>query len=92
MAKKNFTFHLKGYVGGWDLRSIERALAPNGERWRSQKGAGLVDYMLSKNEGKEVCVLIDSLGGSLATALSITAAFKNRRSRALWSFVSGRSA
>lgn len=59
MAKKNFTFHLKGYVGGWDF------------------DRGLVDYMLSKNEGKEVCVLIDSLGGSLATALSITAAFKN---------------
>ena len=36
-----------------------------------------VDYVLSKNAGKEVNVLIDSLGGNLATALSIAAAFKN---------------
>lgn len=36
-----------------------------------------VDRELAKNEGKQVNVLIDSLGGSLATALSISAAFKN---------------
>lgn len=36
-----------------------------------------VDKELAKNEGKEVNVLIDSLGGSLATGLSISAAFKN---------------
>ena len=39
--------------------------------------ADYVDYILSKNEDKEVNVLIDSLGGSLVTALSIAAAFKN---------------
>ena len=33
--------------------------------------------LLAKNAGKEVNVLIDSLGGSLATGLSISAAFKN---------------
>lgn len=36
-----------------------------------------VDSELAKNEGKTVNVLIDSLGGSLATGLSISAAFKN---------------
>lgn len=36
-----------------------------------------VDATLAKNEGKEVNVLIDSLGGSLATGLSISAAFRN---------------
>lgn len=36
-----------------------------------------VDSTLAKNEGKEVNVLIDSLGGSLATGLSISAAFRN---------------
>ena len=36
-----------------------------------------VDRELAKNEGKQVNVLIDSLGGSLATGLSISAAFKN---------------
>lgn len=35
-----------------------------------------VDYVLSKNADTEVHVLIDSLGGSLATALSIVAAFR----------------
>ena len=35
-----------------------------------------VDYVLGKNAEKEVHVLIDSLGGSLATALSIVAAFR----------------
>ena len=35
-----------------------------------------VDYVLAKNEGKPVSVLIDSLGGSLATALSIASAFR----------------
>ena len=35
-----------------------------------------VDYVLARNEGKQVHVLIDSLGGSLATALSIASAFK----------------
>lgn len=35
-----------------------------------------VDYILSKNPNTEVHVLIDSLGGSLATALSIVAAFR----------------
>ena len=36
-----------------------------------------VDYVLSKNAGKPVHVLIDSLGGSLATALSIASSFRN---------------
>ena len=36
-----------------------------------------VDKELAKNEGQEMNVLIDSLGGSLATGLSISAAFKN---------------
>ncbi len=36
-----------------------------------------VDKELAKNDGKQVNVLIDSLGGSLATGLSISAAFKN---------------
>lgn len=36
-----------------------------------------VDYVLNKNADSEVHVLIDSLGGSLATALSIVAAFRN---------------
>lgn len=39
--------------------------------------SGYVDYILSKNNEKQVDVLIDSLGGSLATALSIVAAFRN---------------
>ena len=34
-----------------------------------------VDYILAKNPDTEVHVLIDSLGGSLATALSVVAAF-----------------
>ena len=36
-----------------------------------------VDDVLASNAGKHVDVLIDSLGGSLATGLSISAAFKN---------------
>ncbi len=36
-----------------------------------------VDAMLAAHGGKRVNVLIDSLGGSLATGLSISAAFKN---------------
>lgn len=36
-----------------------------------------VDFVLNKNVDNEVHVLIDSLGGSLATALSIVAAFRN---------------
>ena len=36
-----------------------------------------VDRELAKNEDKQVNVLIDSLGGSLATGLSISAAFRN---------------
>ena len=36
-----------------------------------------VDKTLAQNEGKRVNVLIDSLGGSLATGLSISAAFRN---------------
>ena len=39
--------------------------------------ADYVDYVLGKNADTEVNVLIDSLGGSLATALSIVAAFRN---------------
>ena len=38
-----------------------------------------VDYVLSKNPDTEVHVLIDSLGGSLATALSIVAAFREHQ-------------
>ena len=36
-----------------------------------------VDYVLERNSGKPVTVLIDSLGGSVATALSIASAFRN---------------
>lgn len=36
-----------------------------------------VDYVLDKAGDKEVTVLIDSLGGSVATALSVSAAFAN---------------
>ena len=36
-----------------------------------------VDTTLAQNEGKRVNVLIDSLGGSRASGLSISAAFKN---------------
>lgn len=39
--------------------------------------ADYVDYILAKNADNEVHVLIDSLGGSLAKALSIVAAFRN---------------
>ena len=35
--------------------------------------ASYVDYILSKNKGKAVGVLIDSLGRSLGTALPIVA-------------------
>ena len=38
--------------------------------------ASYVDYILSRNQGKQVHILIDSLGGSLATALSIVASFR----------------
>lgn len=38
--------------------------------------ADYVDYILDKNADKRVDVLIDSLGGSVQTALSIAAAFK----------------
>ena len=38
--------------------------------------ADYVDYILSKHEGKEVHVLIDSLGGRSNTALSIFSAFR----------------
>lgn len=38
--------------------------------------ASYVDYILSKNQNKPVDILIDSLGGSLATALSIVASFR----------------
>lgn len=36
-----------------------------------------VDFVLAQNSEKSVSVLIDSLGGSLATALSIASAFRN---------------
>ena len=36
-----------------------------------------VDYVLDKAADKEVSVLIDSLGGSVATALSVSSAFAN---------------
>ncbi|MCQ2258898.1 MAG: hypothetical protein MJZ41_13045 [Bacteroidaceae bacterium] len=39
-----------------------------------------VDYILGQNKDKEVNVLIDSLGGSLATALSIASAFRRSAS------------
>ena len=44
-----------------------------------------VDATLAQNEGKRVNVLIDSLGGSLATGLSISAAFKNHGDVAVFS-------
>lgn len=37
--------------------------------------SGYVDYVLDKHKDEEVSVLINSLGGSLATALSIASAF-----------------
>lgn len=39
--------------------------------------ADMVSYILDKNKGNEVNVLIDSLGGRVNTALSISALFKN---------------
>ncbi len=36
-----------------------------------------VDFVLSQNSEQSVSVLIDSLGSSLATALSIASAFRN---------------
>lgn len=39
--------------------------------------ASYVSYVLGKNGGKPVDVLIDSLGGSLATALSVASAFRD---------------
>ncbi len=36
-----------------------------------------VDREFAKNEGQQVNVLIDSLGGSFVTGLSIFAAFRN---------------
>ncbi len=36
-----------------------------------------VDYVLKQHTGKQVNVLIDSLGGSVATALSIASAFRH---------------
>ena len=36
-----------------------------------------VDYVLAQNDEQPVAVLIDSLGGNLATALSIASAFRN---------------
>lgn len=36
---------------------------------------GYIDYTLKENDGKEVNVLIDSLGGQLATAISVASAF-----------------
>jgi len=39
--------------------------------------SGYVDYVLGQNKDKPVQVLIDSTGGSLATALSVVAAFRN---------------
>ena len=38
--------------------------------------ADYVDYILEKNADKEVQVLINSLGGDVATAFSVSAAFK----------------
>lgn len=38
--------------------------------------ADYVDYVLNKHKDEQVNVLIDSLGGSVATALSISSAFK----------------
>lgn len=38
-----------------------------------------VDFVLDQNKDKSVTVLIDSLGGSLATALTISSAFKNHK-------------
>ena len=38
---------------------------------------GYVDYILGKHKDSHVSVLIDSTGGSLKTALSIAAAFRN---------------
>lgn len=38
--------------------------------------ADYVDYVLNKHKNEQVNVLIDSLGGSVATALSISSAFK----------------
>ena len=38
-----------------------------------------VDFVLAKSNGEPVSVLIDSLGGSLATALSISSAFHSTK-------------
>ena len=39
--------------------------------------ADYVDYKLSQNKGKDVDVLIDSLGGAVSTALSVARCFKD---------------
>ena len=46
-----------------------------------------VDKELAKHEGKERNVLIDSLGGSLATGLSISVAFKKHHGKVNVHFV-----
>ncbi len=68
------------FVGGADLhtigcaRQIESELSlPSLARCFDRNA---VDRMLAEQNGKHVNVLIDSLGGSLATGLSISAAFK----------------
>ena len=43
-----------------------------------------VDYVLAQHVGKPVNVLIDSLGGSVATALSIASAFRKPKEPSLW--------
>ena len=49
-----------------------------------------VDYVLAQHVGKPVNVLIDSIGGSVATALSIASAFRKPKGRFFW-FVVGKS-
>ena len=48
--------------------------------------ADFIDYVLSKNENQEVTVLIDSLGGLVSTALSVSSAF-NRHGNVTVHFV-----
>ena len=69
MSKETaYHLQLKGIVGGAEFFLRKRFC--DGDR-------KAVDNILEKNRGKQVNVLIDLIGGNLATGLSITSAGKN---------------
>lgn len=65
MVNTAYNIQLKGYVGEADFLLRKRF-----RRWRP------IDKLLVDHSGKPVNELIDSLGGSLATGLSISATLK----------------